>query len=90
MSANPMFADQVPLEDLPKNIDNFELHWIFGFGYYVLAFEKTDKTPENKKTVLKTPPISKRNCIYNLIIKDITANFGKTDIIKTTGVGEPV
>ncbi|MDI9864030.1 class I SAM-dependent methyltransferase [Flectobacillus longus] len=46
MSANPMFADQVPLEDLPKNIDNFELHWIFGFGYYVLAFEKTDKTPE--------------------------------------------
>ena len=37
----------IPSADtLFQNIDNFELHWIFGFGYYVLAFEKTDKTPE--------------------------------------------
>lgn len=46
MQANPMFADQVPLEDLPAAIDQFELHWIFGFGYYVMAFEKTDRIPE--------------------------------------------
>lgn len=46
MKANPMFADEVPLEDLPKNIENFELHWIFGFGYYVLGYNKADKKPE--------------------------------------------
>ena len=46
MKANPMFADEVPFEDLPKNIDNFELHWIFGFGYYVMGYNKTDKKPE--------------------------------------------
>jgi ubiquinone/menaquinone biosynthesis C-methylase UbiE len=46
MKANPMFADEVPLEDLPKEIENFELHWIFGFGYYVMGYNKTDKKPE--------------------------------------------
>lgn len=46
MKANPMFADEVPLSDLPKNINNFELHWIFGFGYYVMAYNKAQKTPE--------------------------------------------
>ncbi|MFC0183592.1 ubiE/COQ5 methyltransferase family protein [Pseudarcicella hirudinis] len=46
MKANPMFADEVPLQDLPKNIDNFQLNWIFGFGYYVLEFTKTDVIPE--------------------------------------------
>lgn len=46
MKANPMFADEVPLSDLPKNIENFELHWIFGFGYYVMGYNKTEKTPE--------------------------------------------
>jgi ubiquinone/menaquinone biosynthesis C-methylase UbiE len=46
MKANPMFADEVPFEDLPKNIENFELHWIFGFGYYVMGYNKTDKKPE--------------------------------------------
>jgi ubiquinone/menaquinone biosynthesis C-methylase UbiE len=46
MKANPMFADEVPLEDLPKNIENFELHWIFGFGYYVMGYNKTDQKPE--------------------------------------------
>lgn len=46
MKANPMFADEVPFEDLPKNIENFELHWIFGFGYYVMGYNKADKKPE--------------------------------------------
>lgn len=46
MTANPMFADNVPFEDLPKNIDNFELHWIFGFAYYVMAYNKTEMAPE--------------------------------------------
>ncbi len=46
MQANPMFADEVPLQDLPKNIADFQLHWIFGFGYYVLSYAKTDKAPE--------------------------------------------
>lgn len=45
MKANPMFADEVPLEDLPKNIENFELYWIFGFGYYVMGYNKTDEKP---------------------------------------------
>ena len=46
MKANPMFADEVPLQDLPKNIENFELHWIFGFGYYVMGYNKSAITPE--------------------------------------------
>ncbi|MES2517275.1 MAG: class I SAM-dependent methyltransferase [Bacteroidota bacterium] len=46
MKANPMFADEVPLQDLPKNIENFELKWIFGFGYYVMGYNKTEKSPE--------------------------------------------
>ena len=46
MKANPMFADEVPFEDLPKNIENFELHWIFGFGYYVMGYNKVDNKPE--------------------------------------------
>ena len=46
MKANPMFADEVPLQDLPKNIENFELHWIFGFGYYVMGYNKSATNPE--------------------------------------------
>jgi ubiquinone/menaquinone biosynthesis C-methylase UbiE len=46
MKANPMFADEVPLQDLPKNIENFELHWIFGFGYYVMGYNKSAISPE--------------------------------------------
>ena len=46
MKANPMFADEVPLQDLPKNIENFELHWIFGFGYYVIGYNKSAINPE--------------------------------------------
>jgi ubiquinone/menaquinone biosynthesis C-methylase UbiE len=46
IKANPMFADEVPLEDLPKNIDDFQLNWIFGFGYYVLSFTKTEVLPK--------------------------------------------
>lgn len=45
MKANPMFADEVPLQDLPKNIENFELHWIFGFGYYVMGYNKSATHP---------------------------------------------
>lgn len=46
MKANPMFADEVPLADIPTNIENFELHWIFGFGYYVMGYNKTNAKPE--------------------------------------------
>jgi ubiquinone/menaquinone biosynthesis C-methylase UbiE len=46
MKANPMFADEVPLQDLPRNIENFELHWIFGFGYYVMGYNKSAINPE--------------------------------------------
>lgn len=45
MDANPMFADLVPMEDLPKNIKDVRLQWIFGNGYYVLDFKKTKKAP---------------------------------------------
>lgn len=45
MDANPMFADQVPLQDLPKNVKDVKLQWIFGNGYYVLEFKKTKKAP---------------------------------------------
>lgn len=45
MDANPMFADEVPLQDLPKNIKDVNLQWIFGNAYYVLSFRKTKKAP---------------------------------------------
>jgi ubiquinone/menaquinone biosynthesis C-methylase UbiE len=45
MQANSMFADEVPLQDLPKNIEDFQLNWIFGFGYYVLSYSKTKASP---------------------------------------------
>lgn len=45
MKANPMFADSIPLEDLPKNAKEVKLEWIFGNGFYVLAFEKAETAP---------------------------------------------
>ncbi len=45
MAANPMFADKVPLQDVPKNIYDFQLNWIFGFGYYLMSYKKGDQTP---------------------------------------------
>jgi ubiquinone/menaquinone biosynthesis C-methylase UbiE len=46
MKANPMFAEEVPLADLPKNIAHFSLHWIFGFGFYVMEYTKTAQPHE--------------------------------------------
>ncbi len=45
MDANPMFADTVPLEDLPKNVKDVRLEWIFGNAFYVLSFRKLKKAP---------------------------------------------
>lgn len=45
MDANPMFADTIPLQDLPKNVKDVNLQWIFGNAFYVLSFRKTKKAP---------------------------------------------
>ncbi len=44
--ANPLFRADVPLEDLPANMEQFKLHWIFGNAFYVLEYVVLDKAPE--------------------------------------------
>lgn len=44
--ANPLFRAEVPLEDIPANIENFKLHWIFGNAFYVMEYVVTAKAPE--------------------------------------------
>jgi len=44
--ANPLFRAEVPLEDLPPNIENFKLHYVFGNAFYVMEYNVTAKAPE--------------------------------------------
>jgi ubiquinone/menaquinone biosynthesis C-methylase UbiE/uncharacterized protein YbaR (Trm112 family) len=46
LKANPLFRAEVPLEDLPPNIENFKLHWIFGNAFYVMEYVVTAQAPE--------------------------------------------
>ncbi len=44
--ANPLFRAEVPMEDIPANIENFKLHYIFGNAFYVMEYTVTAKAPE--------------------------------------------
>jgi ubiquinone/menaquinone biosynthesis C-methylase UbiE len=44
--ANPLFRAEVPLEDVPPNVENFKLHWIFGNAFYVMEYTVTAQAPE--------------------------------------------
>jgi ubiquinone/menaquinone biosynthesis C-methylase UbiE len=44
--ANPLFHAEVPLQDLPNNIENFKLHYIFGNAFYVMEYTVGAKAPE--------------------------------------------
>ncbi|GAA4407817.1 hypothetical protein GCM10023187_28890 [Nibrella viscosa] len=46
LKANPLFRAEVPLEDVPANITDFKLHYIFGNAYYVMEYVVADKAPE--------------------------------------------
>jgi ubiquinone/menaquinone biosynthesis C-methylase UbiE len=46
LKANPLFRAEVPLEDVPANIENFKLHWIFGNAFYVMEYVVSAKAPE--------------------------------------------
>ncbi|TDB68937.1 class I SAM-dependent methyltransferase [Arundinibacter roseus] len=46
LKANPLFRAEVPLEDLPANLENFKLHWIFGNAFYVMEYTVTATAPE--------------------------------------------
>lgn len=46
LKANPLFRAEVPLEDVPANIENFKLHWIFGNAFYVMEYTVTADAPE--------------------------------------------
>jgi ubiquinone/menaquinone biosynthesis C-methylase UbiE len=44
--ANPLFRGDVPLADLPANLEDFKLHWIFGNAFYVLEFVVSENAPQ--------------------------------------------
>jgi hypothetical protein len=46
LKANPLFRAEVPLEDVPANIENFKLHYVFGNAFYVMEYRVTAKAPE--------------------------------------------
>lgn len=46
LKANPLFRAEVPLEDIPANIRDFKLHWIFGNAFYVLEYVVATQAPE--------------------------------------------
>jgi ubiquinone/menaquinone biosynthesis C-methylase UbiE len=39
MKANPMFADVIPMQHLPKNAENVTLRWIYGNAFYILDYK---------------------------------------------------
>jgi ubiquinone/menaquinone biosynthesis C-methylase UbiE len=61
MKANPMFDVQVPLKYVPKNAENFKLHWIFGNAFYVMEYVVGEKAPQ----VLVDLPIPGKDFIDN-------------------------
>ncbi|MCA0230989.1 MAG: class I SAM-dependent methyltransferase [Bacteroidetes bacterium] len=44
--ANPLFRAEVPIADLPANVENFKLHYIFGNCFYVMEYTVAAKAPE--------------------------------------------
>jgi ubiquinone/menaquinone biosynthesis C-methylase UbiE len=44
--ANPLFRAEVPIADLPANVENFKLHYIFGNCFYVMQYTVAAKAPE--------------------------------------------
>ena len=46
LKANPLFRAEVPLEDVPANIVDFKLHYIFGNAFYVMEFRVAKNEPE--------------------------------------------
>ena len=44
--ANPLFRAEVPLEDIPPNVENFKLHYIFGNAFYVMEYAVLAQAPE--------------------------------------------
>lgn len=46
LKANPLFRAEVPLEDVPANVENFKLHWIFGNAFYVMEYTVSAQAPE--------------------------------------------
>lgn len=44
--ANPLFHAEVPLQDLPANIENFKLHYIFGNCFYVMEYTVAAQAPQ--------------------------------------------
>lgn len=61
MDANDMFSENIPLEDLPKNIESVQLEWFFGGAFYVVSFMKADSIP----TVNTTLPIPNKDFVDN-------------------------
>ena len=46
LKANPLFRAEVPLEDLPANIESFKLHYVFGNAFYIMEYKVTAMAPE--------------------------------------------
>ena len=46
LKANPLFRAEVPIEDVPANIENFKLHYVFGNAFYIMEYRVTAKAPE--------------------------------------------
>jgi len=46
LKANPLFRAEVPIEDVPANVENFKLHYVFGNAFYVMEYTVTAKAPE--------------------------------------------
>lgn len=45
LKANPLFRAEVPLEDVPANIVDFKLHYIFGNAFYVMEYVVAAEAP---------------------------------------------
>lgn len=61
MDANDMFSENIPLEDLPKNIECVQLEWFFGNAFYVISFIKSENIP----SVNTTLPIPNKDFVDN-------------------------
>ena len=46
LKANPLFRAEVPLEDVPANITDFKLHYIFGNAFYVMEYVVAETAPQ--------------------------------------------
>lgn len=44
-AANPLYAHEPPLADLPAGASNVKIHWIMGNAFYLIEFEKAEGPP---------------------------------------------